>query len=90
MVVVCDFTNGPALKPDPPHSHLHEQISYVAEGDLFLFIGEEKHLLNKGDIFTVPSGLPHCIQTISKNVRLVDSFSPVREDFLTSITTNIR
>lgn len=82
MVVVCDFTNGPSPQPDPPHSHPHEQISYVAEGDLFLFIGEEKHLLTKGDVFTVPSGLPHCIQTISKNVRLVDSFSPVREDFL--------
>lgn len=82
MVVVCDFTNGPAPEPDLPHSHPHEQITYVAEGDLFLFIGEEKHYLTKGDIFTVPSGLPHYIQTISKNVRLVDSFSPVREDFL--------
>jgi quercetin dioxygenase-like cupin family protein len=82
MVVICDFTNGPAPKPDPPHSHPHEQITYVAEGELFLFIGEEKHHLTKGDIFTVPSGLPHCIQTISKKVRLIDSFSPVREDFL--------
>ena len=36
MIVVCDFTNGPAPKPDPPHSHPHEQITYVAEGDLFL------------------------------------------------------
>ena len=82
MTVVCDFTNGPADEPDKPHSHPHEQITYVAEGDLFLFLGEEKHLLSKGDIFTVPSGLPHCIQTISKHVRLIDSFSPIREDFL--------
>jgi len=82
MVVVCDFTNGPALEPDKPHSHHHEQISYVAEGELFLFLGNEKHRLTKGDIFTVPSDIPHCIQTISSFVRLVDSFSPVREDFL--------
>jgi quercetin dioxygenase-like cupin family protein len=82
MVVVCDFTNGPAPAPDPPHSHPHEQISYVAEGDLFLFINDEKHKLQKGDIFSVPSGVPHCIQTISNHVRLIDSFSPVREDFL--------
>jgi quercetin dioxygenase-like cupin family protein len=82
MIVVCDFTNGPAKEPDKPHSHPHEQITYVAEGDLYLFIGEEKHLLTKGDIFTVPSGLPHCIQTISQHVRLIDTFSPVREDFL--------
>jgi quercetin dioxygenase-like cupin family protein len=82
MVVVCDFTNGPAQQPDPPHSHAHEQITYVADGELFLFLGEEKHFLSCGDIFTVPSGVPHCIQTISKHVRLIDSFSPVREDFL--------
>ncbi len=82
MVVVCDFTNGPASEPDKPHSHPHEQISYVAEGELFLFLGEEKHRLTKGDIFAVPSGLPHCIQNISKYVRLIDCFSPVREDFI--------
>jgi mannose-6-phosphate isomerase-like protein (cupin superfamily) len=82
LIAVCDFTNGPALNPDPPHSHPHEQITYIAEGELFLFLGEEKHRLSKGDIFTVPSGLPHCIQTISQFVRLIDSFSPVREDFL--------
>jgi quercetin dioxygenase-like cupin family protein len=82
MVVVCDFTNGPASQPDPPHSHPHEQITYVAEGDLLFFIGEEKHQLEKGDIYIVPSGIPHCIQTISRHVRLIDSFTPVREDFL--------
>jgi quercetin dioxygenase-like cupin family protein len=83
MVVVCDFTNGPALQADPPHTHPHEQITYVAEGELFFFAGGEKHHLTRGNVFTVPSNVPHCIQTISKHVRLIDSFSPLREDFLT-------
>lgn len=82
MIVICDFTNGPAKEPDKPHTHPHEQISYVVEGELYLFLGEEQHQLTKGDIFTVPSGVPHCIQTISKHVRLIDAFSPIREDFL--------
>ena len=82
MMVICDFTNGPASEPDKPHSHPHEQITYVAEGELYFFLGEEKHLLRKGDIFTVPSGIPHCIQNISSFVRLIDNFSPIREDFL--------
>jgi quercetin dioxygenase-like cupin family protein len=82
MVVVCDFTNGPALQPDPPHSHPHEQITYVADGELFFFLGDEKHHLMQGDVISVPSGVFHCIQTISSDVRLVDSFSPVRQDFL--------
>ena len=37
MVVVCDFTNSPMPKPDPPHSHPHEQITYVAEVNYFIF-----------------------------------------------------
>ncbi len=82
MVVICDFTDGPAPEPYKPHSHPHEQISYIAEGELLLIMEEEKHHLVKGDIFTVPPDVPHCIQTISKFVRLVDSFSPLREDFL--------
>ena len=82
MVVVCDFTNGPAAEPDPPHSHSNEQITYVAEGELFFFLDEEKHRLTKGDLFAVPPGVQHCIQTISKNVRLIDCFNPIRKDFL--------
>ena len=82
MIVVCDFKNGPAEKPDPPHSHTHEQITYVAEGDLFFFLDNEKYKLQKGDVFSVPPHVPHCIQTVSKHVRLIDSFSPIREDFL--------
>ena len=82
MMVVCDFTNGPAPEPDKPHNHIHEQITYVAEGELFLFLGDEKHHLTRGDIFTVPAGIPHCIQNISSFVRLIDNFCPIRQDFL--------
>jgi quercetin dioxygenase-like cupin family protein len=82
MVVVCDFTNGPAGDPDPPHSHPHEQITYVAEGELIFFRGDEEIVLSKGDIVIIPSGVPHCIKTLSSRVILIDSFSPVRKDFL--------
>jgi quercetin dioxygenase-like cupin family protein len=82
MVVVCDLTNGPSPQPDPPHSHQNEQITFVAEGELYFFLGEDKYHLNRGDVCSVPSGVPHCIQTISRHVCLVDSFSPIRTDFL--------
>lgn len=82
MMVVCDFTNGPAPEPDKAHSHPHEQITFVAEGELYFFLGEEKHHLHQGDVFAVPPDIPHCIQNISGFVRLIDCFSPIREDFL--------
>ena len=83
MTVVIDFTGGPWETPDPYHSHPHEQTSYIAEGDIvFLAEGEEPQRLSAGDLFAVPPGKPHSIQLLSKSARLIDSFHPVREDFL--------
>ncbi|HLP74195.1 MAG TPA: cupin domain-containing protein [Bacteroidales bacterium] len=82
MVAVCDFTDGPTENPDPKHSHPHEQITYVAEGEVFFFMGEEKFHLKKGDVITIPSGVPHSIQKLCNKIILVDCFSPVRKDFL--------
>lgn len=82
MLVVIDFTDGPAAKPDPPHSHPHEQVSYVAAGELIVHIGSESTRLGPGDIFTVPPDVPHTVQILSEHVRLVDTFTPLRNDFL--------
>ncbi|MGC3943882.1 MAG: cupin domain-containing protein [Chryseolinea sp.] len=83
MVVVIDFFNGPWSEPDPYHHHVHEQITYVASGEIiFMCEGEEDQKLQAGDMFSVPSGIPHTIKLVSERARLVDSFSPIREDFL--------
>lgn len=84
MMVVIDFDNGPWSEPEPPHHHVHEQTTYVAEGELIFFCeGEPDQRLTAGDMFWVPSGKKHTIQLLSKRVRLVDSFNPIREEFLT-------
>ncbi|MBU1565456.1 MAG: cupin domain-containing protein [Proteobacteria bacterium] len=82
MLVIIDFDDGPSAAPDPPHSHPHEQISYVAAGELIVHIGDEVTELKQGDIFAVPPNVPHTIQLLSNHVRLVDTFTPLREDFL--------
>lgn len=82
MMVVIDFNDGPTNEPDPPHSHPHEQMSYVVSGELIAHIGESKQQLGPGDMFTVPPDVPHTVQLLTEHVRLVDSFTPLREDFL--------
>lgn len=82
MIVVIDFDDGPKAEPDPPHSHPHEQVSYVAEGEILFIIEGQETRLGPGDVFLVPSGKPHTIQQLTKHVRLVDCFTPIREDFL--------
>jgi quercetin dioxygenase-like cupin family protein len=83
MLVVIDFANGPWAEPEPMHFHVHEQATYVAEGEFNFFCeGEPVQKLSAGDMFWVPSNKKHTIQLLSKTVRLIDSFNPIREDFL--------
>jgi quercetin dioxygenase-like cupin family protein len=82
MMVVLDFNDGPGEQPDPPHSHPHEQITYVAEGRVRFFLGDDAHDLSAGDMISVPPDVPHTIQLLTASARLVDTFSPVREEFL--------
>lgn len=83
MIVVIDFDDGPKEEPDPPHAHPHEQVSYVAEGEILFLLDGQVERLGPGDVFLVPSGKPHSIQQLTEHVRLVDCFTPIREDFLT-------
>ena len=83
MTVLIDFSGGPWAEPEPMHSHPHEQTSYIAEGEVVFFCeGEEPVRLKAGDLFAVASGKKHTIQLITEKARLVDSFNPLREDFL--------
>jgi quercetin dioxygenase-like cupin family protein len=82
MMVVIDFDDGPKEEPDPPHAHPHEQVSYVAEGQILFLLDGQAERLGPGDMFLVPSGVPHSIQQLTEHVRLVDCFTPIREDFL--------
>ena len=83
MTVLIDFSDGPWDEPEPPHSHPHEQTSYVAEGEIiFMCEGEADQHLQAGDMFSAPSGENHTIRLLSKKARLVDNFTPLREDFL--------
>ncbi len=82
MMAVIDFGDGPHKEPDPPHHHPHEQISYIVEGEIVVFIDGTPSQLGPGDIFTIPPNIPHAIQLLTRNARLVDTFTPLREDFL--------
>jgi len=83
MTAIIDFSNGPWAEPDPNHSHPHEQATYVAEGEIVFYCeGRPEERLKAGQMFAVPSGVKPTIKVLSKTARLVDSFTPIREEFL--------
>ena len=63
------------------HHHPHLQISYIAEGEFEVTMGNETKLLKAGDVYYAVENVQHGVICI-KDGLLVDIFSPMREDFL--------
>jgi len=83
MTVIVDFTGGPWAEAEPFHSHQHEQTSYVAEGEIIFYCeGEPEQHLKAGDLFATASGQKHTIRLLTPTARLIDSFNPIRQEFI--------
>lgn len=63
------------------HSHPHVQSSYIAEGVFDVTIDGVTERIAAGGAYIVPSGLVHGVVAIEAG-RLIDSFTPRRDDFL--------
>ena len=64
----------------PEHDHPHEQVVNVLEGELSLTGAGEEHILAAGDVVAIPGGVRHSARAIGP-ARVLDVFSPVREDY---------
>jgi quercetin dioxygenase-like cupin family protein len=62
------------------HSHPHEQITYIIEGQLEMLIGGEKKLLTEGSVHVIPSNILHGAFAVT-DCKIIDVFNPVREDY---------
>lgn len=64
----------------PEHSHKHEQLTNVIEGQFRLIIEGETFLLEPGHVAEIPPHVPHSGAAVTP-CRLIDVFFPVREDY---------
>jgi quercetin dioxygenase-like cupin family protein len=67
----------------PMHSHENEQITFLVEGTLRFWIGEDREelTLRSGEVLYIPSNVPHEAEALEDCVD-VDVFSPPRQDWL--------
>ena len=68
----------------PKHSHENEQITYILEGALRFWIGEdlqEEVVVHAGEVLHIPSNVPHKAEALEDTLD-VDVFSPPRQDWL--------
>ena len=83
------------LKKDdevPRHSHENEQITYVVEGALHFWFGEDgaqELTVHAGEVIVIPSHLPHRALALEDTLD-VDVFCPPRQDWLAGTDAYLR
>lgn len=68
----------------PKHSHENEQLTYILEGALKFWIGDdgaEEITVSAGEVLLIPSNVPHKAEALEETLD-VDVFSPPRQDWL--------
>jgi quercetin dioxygenase-like cupin family protein len=64
------------------HSHPHEQLGMLLEGEVTFTVGDQQQLLRPGDMWRIPGGVVHGLVTGGSKARALDVFHPVRTDYL--------
>ena len=64
----------------PEHHHIHEQITFVVDGELEMTIGNETFTLTAGNAQVISSDVIHSA-IARKDCIVIDVFSPVRDDY---------
>jgi len=67
----------------PVHTHESEQLTYILEGALRLWLGNDDQdvTVRAGEILTIPSNVPHRAEALEDTLD-VDVFSPPRQDWI--------
>jgi len=77
-LTVMDYEPGTVL---PEHSHAHEQMGYMVEGEAEFVIGGTSHHVVAGQLWRLPGGVLHQVKVGPKPRRVIECFCPPREDF---------
>ena len=76
----------------PQHKHENEQLTYILEGALRFWIGENREqevVVSAGEVLHIPSNVPHEALALEDTLD-VDVFSPPREDWLNKTDDYLR
>jgi quercetin dioxygenase-like cupin family protein len=76
----------------PKHDHHNEQISYILQGTLRFWLGDEEGEaidVGAGEVLTIPPHVAHRAEAL-EDVLDVDIFTPPREDWLSGDDAYLR
>ena len=83
--VLWQIDDGATL---PEHSHHHEQVVHLYEGEFELTVEGQTIRATPGTVFAIPGNAMHSGRAITA-CRIMDVFCPVREDYRDGAGSNI-
>ena len=69
----------------PAHHHENEQILIVPDGAIDFIIEGKQYKVKKGDVIVLPPNTKHGAYFSDKGARVIDIFSPPRQDFVAKL-----
>ena len=63
------------------HSHPHEQMGLMLEGEATFTIGGQTRTVRAGQMWRIPGGVVHKVVNGDAPGRAIDIFHPIREDY---------
>ncbi|HEX4969781.1 MAG TPA: cupin domain-containing protein, partial [Steroidobacteraceae bacterium] len=81
----------------PKHHHVNEQVTYILQGAMRLWVGDKVDsqsdadgiVLRSGELLVIPSNVPHRAVALEDTLDM-DVFSPPREDWLSGTDDYLR
>lgn len=76
----------------PKHAHMNEQLTYILEGALRFWLGDDQTdevIVRAGEVLHIPGHVPHKAEALEDTLD-VDIFSPPREDWLSKTDDYLR
>jgi quercetin dioxygenase-like cupin family protein len=64
-----------------PHSHPHEQLGLLLEGELEFTIDGQRFAVRPGQMWRIPGGVTHSAVAGPGGCRALDVFHPIRDDY---------
>ena len=76
----------------PKHFHENEQITYILQGALKFWLGEDQTeivIVSAGQVLHIPSNVPHQAEALEDTLD-VDIFDPPRQDWINKTDSYLR
>ncbi|HID15974.1 MAG TPA: cupin domain-containing protein [Candidatus Atribacteria bacterium] len=85
MFTEFNFEKGSGV---PVHTHPHEQLTMVIKGKLLFKKGDKEFIAEEGDSMYFAPNEVHGVLQALEDSKVIDAFTPQREDFLKKIGEN--